>query len=217
MTIEQIYIYRMTHIENIPHILKYGITHRNSPQANPQYIPIGDSSLISCRDSKQLPVDNGINDNGRTITLGDFIPFYFGVRMPMLYVIQQGGNDVPEARKPDEIVYVACRISEVVKTQDEFYFTNGHATDIITHTYDKSKYADIPSLIDWKAIESRYWGGEENLLLKVHKQAEFLASSDIPSSAIYGFLCYNEIAKNKLDSYINGSNYVIKIYPKAYY
>lgn len=37
----------MTHIKNIPHILKYGITHKNSPNANPYYEEIGDISLIS--------------------------------------------------------------------------------------------------------------------------------------------------------------------------
>jgi hypothetical protein len=80
-------IYRMTHILNIPHILKYGITHKASSYANTHYVPIGDTSLINTRSSKQVQVTNGnILAEGVVITLGDFIPFYFGVRMPMLYV-----------------------------------------------------------------------------------------------------------------------------------
>lgn len=39
----------MTHIENIPHILRYGITHADSAYANPSFIPIGDGSLIQTR------------------------------------------------------------------------------------------------------------------------------------------------------------------------
>lgn len=35
---EDIELFRMTHIENISHILKYGITHKNSKQANPKQI-----------------------------------------------------------------------------------------------------------------------------------------------------------------------------------
>ncbi len=42
MNNKPIYIYRMTHIDNIPHILKYGITHKNSKNANPHYKAIGD-------------------------------------------------------------------------------------------------------------------------------------------------------------------------------
>lgn len=85
LNLDEIYLYRMTHIENIPHILQYGITHSNSPNANPAFVPIGDGSLIRTRSGFLL-------DCGRR--LGEYIPFYFGVRMPMLYVIQKGFNFV---------------------------------------------------------------------------------------------------------------------------
>ena len=75
------YLFRMTHIQNIPHILQYGITHLTSPNANVNYVPIGDGSLINTRSSFIL-------NNGKQ--LGDYIPFYFGVLTPMLYVIQKG-------------------------------------------------------------------------------------------------------------------------------
>lgn len=41
----------MTHIDNVPHILRYGITHRLSRNANQNYIPIGDSSIINKRNN----------------------------------------------------------------------------------------------------------------------------------------------------------------------
>lgn len=43
------YLYRMTHIENIQHIIQNGITHFTSPNANPSFIPIGDDSLFATR------------------------------------------------------------------------------------------------------------------------------------------------------------------------
>lgn len=91
-TIENICLYRITHIENIPHILQYGIVHRTSSNFNNRFISIGDKSLINFRSSKSVTVGNS------RIVLGDYIPFYFGVRMPMLYVIQLGGNFVDKAR-----------------------------------------------------------------------------------------------------------------------
>lgn len=39
-------IYRMTQIDNIPHILAKGITHPSGTSANPDYVSIGDTSLI---------------------------------------------------------------------------------------------------------------------------------------------------------------------------
>jgi hypothetical protein len=46
-TLDKTYLYRMTHIENIPHILQYGITHSSSRNSNPNFKPIGDVSLIN--------------------------------------------------------------------------------------------------------------------------------------------------------------------------
>ena len=89
------YLFRMTHVDNIPHIIQHGITHSSSVNANPNFISIGDSSLISSR-------NNILLNNGRL--LGEYIPFYFGVRTPMLYVVQNGYNMV--APTPAEnIVY----------------------------------------------------------------------------------------------------------------
>ena len=84
--LKEITIYRITHIDNIPHILENGIIHKNSPKKNLGFKNIGDKSLIDTRSTKTLIVDNGDYQNHpiKNITLGDFIPFYFGVRMPML-------------------------------------------------------------------------------------------------------------------------------------
>jgi hypothetical protein len=65
----------MIHFQNIPHILKNGITHSSSANANHNFVPIGDASLISTRNSFLLNNDKH---------LGDYIPFYFGTRRPML-------------------------------------------------------------------------------------------------------------------------------------
>ena len=91
----EINIYRITHIENIRHILQFGITLKTSLNSNPNFKRIGDISLIDTRSHKKVYIDNGNFPNTvETIVLGDFLPFYFGVKMPMLYVIQNGGNFV---------------------------------------------------------------------------------------------------------------------------
>ena len=93
--LSKIPLFRMVHIENIKHILSYGITHKESPHANPHFVPIGDSSIITTRNSFVL-------ENGNTI--GDYIPFYFASRTPMLYVIQNGFNGV-KTNNPENIIY----------------------------------------------------------------------------------------------------------------
>lgn len=218
MDLAEIKVYRMTHIDNIEHILQYGITHRNSPNHNPDYIAIGDISLINTRDTKQVTVDNGdfLNMDSDTITLGDFIPFYFGIKMPMLYVIQNGGNFVKKSTPASKIVYMVCSINKIINHHEDYFFSDGHATDNLTSFYDKTKINELPDIIDWNAIRASYWGGQDNLNVKRKKQAEFLVSGDVASKHIIGFGCYNINAKNKLvDLGINEDK--IKVIPNAYY
>ena len=113
MELEQVALYRITHIENVSHILQCGITHKNSPNRNPNFRNIGDVSLIDTRSKKTVCVDNGgLASGGIEITLGDYTPFYFGVKMPMLYVAQNGGNFVEKATSSGDIVYLICYLKK---------------------------------------------------------------------------------------------------------
>lgn len=218
MELNNVKLYRITHLENIPHILKHGITHKDSQNKNPGYKNIGDLSLINTRSHKHVIVDNG-EFNSETefisIKLGDYIPFYFGVRMPMLYVAQHGGNFVESSTSPENIVYLACPLCQVISC-GEFYFSDGHATDMLTSFYDKTKITELVNIIDWMAVQSSYWGGTDNLNIKRKKQAEFLIRSDLTPDLITGFGCYNEHAKNRLISF-GVAVEKIRIIPQAYF
>ena len=198
--------------------MEKGITHRNSPNHNRNYISIGDISLIHTRDNKQVTVDNGdlLDFDAPKITLGDYIPFYFGIKMPMLYVIQNGGNFVMEATSAQKIIYMVCSLSQIIQECKEYYFSDGHATDNLTTFYNRDKINNLPKIIDWDAVKVAYWGGQDNLNLKRKKQAEFLISEDISSDKIIGFGCYNEATKNNLIKLGIKPNH-IKVIPKAYY
>jgi hypothetical protein len=218
MDLAEIKVYRITHLNNVPHILRNGITHRNSPNHNPNFVAIGDSSLVTTRDEKKISVDNGnaLNSNTTTITLGNFIPFYFGVKMPMLYVIQNGGNFTTKPIPPSEIVYVVCFVSQLIKEQENYYFSDGHATDRLTTFYDKTKIDVLPQIIQWDAVKASYWGGQEKLNLKRKKQAEFLVAEDIAPNLISRFGCYNDEANNQLID-LGITQEKINVIPNAYY
>ncbi len=216
MELIKINIYRITHIDNIPHILKFGITHKNSKNQNFNFKAIGDTSLIHTRSKKKIEITNGGDVAIKTITLGNFIPFYFGVKMPMLYVIQHGGNFVPEVTKAEDIIYIACSVIKIFNLGYEFYFSDGHATDVLTTFFDKQAIKNINKIIDWEAITASYWGDKDNLDLKRKKQAEFLVKEDVSPNCIVGYGCYNEHAQNKLVNF-GVNKKLVKIIPKAYY
>jgi len=204
--LDKTYLYRMTHIENIPHILQYGITHSSSRNSNSNFKPIGDVSLIITR-------NNFVLNNGRR--LGDYIPFYFGIRTPMLYVLQNGFNMVTPT-PASEIVYCMTSIQKILDQKLKFVFTDGHAVDGFTSQYDESDIHNVDSIIDWKAVNAKYWKDESDLDRKRRKESEFLVLGDIAVDAILGFIVFNESAKNRLISF--GANPdKIAISPTCYF
>ena len=186
--LNKIFLFRITHIENISHILQNGITHVSSVNANPNFMPIGDSSLIATRNDFLL--DNGIR-------LGEYIPFYFGKKTPMLYVVQNGFNRV--APTPAEnIVYCVSSVQKIIDLKLDFVFTDGHAVDGFSTQYSAKDINQIDTILDKKAINAKYWKDENDLDLKRRKEAEFLVLGDIAIDAVLGFLVSNENAKCRI-------------------
>src|SRR5690606_34550134 len=154
--LDKTYLYRLTHIGNVAHILQNGITHKGSPAANPDYIPIGDSSLITSRSSFVL-------NNGRS--LGDYVPFYFGTRTPMLYVIQKGFKGVV-ITPAEEIVYCVSKVQKIIDLHLPFIFTDGHAIDSFSSQYTEADVQQLGTLIDWEAVSAWDWKKDTDLDLK---------------------------------------------------
>lgn len=100
------YAFRITHIDNIPHILKFGLLLADSSMCDEKFVSIGDPQVINIR--KMLMV-GGKN-------LRDYVSFYLGPRTPMLYVIQHGYNGVRSRILP-ELSIVYCVLQTLSETR----------------------------------------------------------------------------------------------------
>jgi hypothetical protein len=178
----------MTHIENISHIFQNGITHSTSANSNPDFVSIGDASLIVTR-------NNFLLNNGRR--LGEYIPFYFGVRTPMLYVLQNGFNMV-SSTSAEKIVYCVSSVQKIIDLNLEFIFTDGHAVDGFSSQYTVADIQNLDTILDKNAIHGKYWKDENDLDRKRRKEAEFLVLGDIAIDAILSFITYDENSRNKI-------------------
>lgn len=181
------YAFRITHIENIPHILKYGLVKADSPQHDENYVSIGDNQIIGLRGEVEV----------KGYRIGDYIPFYLGPRSPMLYVIQHGYNGVNRV-EPENIVYCVVRLDELIINNIECIFTDGHALSFLTSYYSQDKLSLIDTIINFDDVFSSHWNSDVDLDLKRRKEAELLVKNDLPMQFIKGFVVYNNKAKDKL-------------------
>lgn len=184
------YAFRMTHIDNMPHILKCGIVKSTSHNRSDNYISIGDSKVIAARKYK---VVNNVN-------IYDCIPFYFGPRTPMLYVIQNGYNGVAQT-EPDKIVYCVVRLDVLIRDKIDCLFTDGHALNGLTKFYTNNNLPNIDEIISYDDVAAVWWNNETDIDLKRRKEAELLLLDDLPFDKISGFVVYNEKARRQLMEY----------------
>ncbi len=181
------YAFRITHIDNIPHILKNGLVKADSPLHDENYVPIGDPQIIGLRGDIEV----------KGYRIGDYIPFYLGPRSPMLYVIQHGYNGVQRV-EPEKIVYCVIRLDDLINNNIDCIFTDGHAVSFLTSFYSRDKLSSINEIVKFDDVYSSQWNSEEDLDLKRRKEAELLIKNDLPVQFLRGFVVYNNKAKDFL-------------------
>ena len=178
----------MTHIDNLPIILKDGMYAPNV-KMYPEYINIGDVSLIEQRGVFYVPVPPGG-------VLADYVPFYFGGHSPMLLNIKTGHRGV-QRREQRDIVFLCTHIDIVTKACSEFCFTDGHAKDRMTAFFNN--LVDLDK-VDWTVVEEQYWYSAEDKPDRMRrKQAEFLVKTHVPISCLSGIIVLDEAAKQKVE------------------
>lgn len=209
-TPDTIYLYRITHIDNLDFIFKSKIICcPNSKDSDSNFIGIGDSSLIQSRKSREIPVvPNG--------DFSDYIAFYFGARSPMLYNIQKGYNNVKK-RDPEDIVYLITNFKTVKESNSDFVFTDGHGYHHLSQFFNQE--IDLKE-VDWKTVKLVKWNDtEEDPDRKRKKQAEFLIHNKLPISMIRAIVVYNESAKSIVSAQLaaNSIECTVVVKPNYYY
>jgi ssDNA thymidine ADP-ribosyltransferase, DarT len=176
LTLEKAYLFRITHSDNLPFILREGMACRHCLPQDPNFVNIGAGDIIEKRDNKRVD----IAPQGR---LSDYVPFYFAPRSPMLYSIRH---------QQDDIVYIVTRASMIEAANLSFVFTDGHALQAFSQFFNDLKDLDA---IDWPLMQSEFWRNtEEDNDRRRRRMAEFLVWNSVPPECI-GMICTKTEAK----------------------
>jgi len=205
---DTIYLYRITHIDNLDFILKSKIICcPDSKNSDPNFTGIGDASLIQSRKARQIPITPKGDFSG-------YVAFYFGAKSPMLYNIQNGYNNVTK-RKPEDIVYLITNFATVKESESEFVFTDGHGYHNLSQFFNQE--IDFKE-VDWETVNLVRWNDtEEDPDRKRKKQAEFLIYNEVPFSMIKAIVVYNENAKTNILTKLAENNIECNVVVKSNY
>ena len=203
-------IFRVVHLTNVPWILDHGGLHcPNSADHDPNYVNIGNTSLIHKRARLHVPIPPGG-------PLSDYVPFYFTPFSIMMYNIRTGHGGITRRDNTDIVMFVSSihRLNELAVP---FVFTNQHAYAIDTEFYD-----DVQHLggIDWPLLQRRDFKTDDNDPGKqLRYQAEALVHRYVPLGAILGIACVNDVIRRDLETLLEqrGIELTVKSTPKWYF
>jgi hypothetical protein len=197
-----ILLYRIVHIKNMEYILSTGVYTPQHPLADPGYINIGDTQLIEQRKSTAVRIDPPGGN------IGDYVPFYFGPWSPMLLNISTGWRGIRQVPQ-SEIVYIVCSLPDTIASNAVWFFTDGHAKDLLTSYYND--FHDLAK-IDWDVVGLQYWNDiETDRDRKRRKQAEFLIKDGLTVNLLRQIIVYDQQAYSIVKAIVNKLNLQIAV------
>jgi len=150
-------------------------------------------------------------------SLGDYVPFYFGPRSPMLYTINQGNvEDYQEGQS--EIVHLVSDIGIIKAKQLAFLFTDRHAE--LSHAIYSCDLEQMDQIVDFTIMSDRYWNNTIDYPdRKERRQAEFLIHRFCPWDCFFEIGVYNDGIKNKVEAILSGATHkpLVSIQKSWYY
>lgn len=175
-------IYHITHIDNLPSILKDGGLHSDAVMAQRDPKLIGYSEIKKRRLNEIHVPCCGFH------YVGDFVPFYLCPRSPMLFTINKGNTGHPPGCQKS-IVHLVSTMADALAVGKPWAISSGNAG-----AYHTTFAAEIEAL-DWDAIRATQWQGKQH-----QKMAEFLVQDFFPWPAIKQIGCFNSgVASKVLD------------------
>lgn len=185
---KQVLIYHITHIDNLPGILKDGGLHSDAAMA------ARDPKLIGYTEIKKRRLNEIHVPCCGYHYVGDFVPFYFCPRSPMLFTINKG-NTGHAAGCERSILHLVSTMDDGLTIGTEWAISSGNAGAY--HTTFEAKIEALDAL-DWEAIRATQWQGKQH-----QKMAEFLVRDFFPWTSIKQVGCFNSAVATKVAELLN--------------
>ncbi len=180
---EKILIYHITDVANLPSILAENGLHSDAVMVkhNPEIIGY---DHIKKRRLKEIPVPCC-----EWRRVGEFVPFYFCPRSPMLFTINKGNTGRPQGCQRT-ILHLVSTMASGIATGNAWAVSSGNAGTF--HTTFAANQEALNAL-DWEAIRATQWQGKQH-----QKSAEFLVADFFPWAAIQKIGCQNSTTADKV-------------------
>lgn len=192
-------IYHFTDIDNLPGILDVGALqcHRDAATA----VEVGNVEIKASRKNRRV-------DCGPGGMVGDYVPFYFAPRSPMMYVISKGRVD-GVSTDLSRLIYLVSTTDAVYEAGVPCVYSDGNAAVLIT------KFCEDPAMlathVDLPLMKEMMWTSTpEDPDRMRRRMAEFLVYERLPLALMAGIAVRNRAMRDAVVSLTSHTGKEIK-------
>lgn len=190
---DPIRIVHFTHIGNLEGIIAGGL--RSDAACRREgltEVEIGSTSIRQRR--LELPV----GDIGAGGNVGDYVPWYFGPRSPMMYTLSR--NNYEYRAGFDEVVYLVSSVPRIIELGGQWIASDRNAALTMAEFTDDER--ELEEHISWDVIRAQYWTDyPDGADLRA---AEFLVHESVPWEAVEAIVAKTEDTRVRVEAMVAG-------------
>jgi hypothetical protein len=209
------WILHFTHVDNLPAIVAEGRLWCDTlARTRLTATEVGDLEIKAARLRRVVPAGRG----GR---VGEYVPFYFAPRSPMMYRIACDHRDTVPGRYSGgdrPLVYLVARIGGLIDAGLDWVATDGNAATATTEF--SCDLARMDRMIDWALMSAERWNNTESDPDRQRRRmAEFLVYGSVPLSVIHQVGTYSDLYASRTKEILTGHGLASEVYvrPGWYY
>ncbi|WP_182345763.1 DUF4433 domain-containing protein [Tomitella gaofuii] len=171
-------IFHVTHIDNLRSIIREGLyADRGIAERGGEPRSVGNREIRDARRRREVTVPPGG-------AVGDYVPFYFAPRSPMLFTLTRGGGPKHGFDGDcSDLVYLCTRLSVIRGLSLASVFTDRNAAKVTAEQTDDA--SRLGTLIDWELMNAALWFDTPDEPDRMERRmAECLVHRHVPWSAV---------------------------------
>lgn len=135
--------------------------------------------------------------------VGDYVPFYYCARSPMLYFAHTKNPLSPFVGPQSDLVHLVSHIDVISEFGIDFAITDRNAA--LSYAAFSDDLEDLDQLVDWTLQAQKYWNDTRDEPDRMERRmAEFLVYDRCPVEALVGLGVMDESAKAQVEVALAG-------------
>ncbi|WP_250283529.1 type II toxin-antitoxin system toxin DNA ADP-ribosyl transferase DarT [Frankia sp. CiP1_Cm_nod2] len=178
-----------THLDQLAAIAEQGLLPETvAIEADARRTEVGNLEIKAARRHRPVPVAPGG-------VVGDYAPFYFAPRSPMMYAIHRG-RVATYAGGCDELAYLVTSVERLTGLGLALVFTDRNA--VLEAATFRSDPADLDTLVDWPLMRARMWANTDaEPDRRERRMAECLVHGRVPWAAFSEVAVKNAVSRRR--------------------